>query len=399
MDNVHVTPPGACAPDPQSGLYPLNVLRERVRAGGATKLDFRLACEDHVRTECQRGRFGYLDEVDSEKIAEETWTRVSRPPRGDLLDDVERIAGFLNRTALWVVSDNFHGGRLPRGVRVPLDAPVSPRDDAPGYELTSSGAPAWEKGAGNEDSVSDHAASELGRFEARGRLLRLRDEAHTASHCPSHFHEPGGCPYADKVIGQVKRVITAGGLLARAETGEPPIVPSEEAMAAAAAASVDEAAAASDVPQQMPRDAELAAASDLLGNVRKHIAEVGKKLPVPDRGHRGGRPRRAAQHDDADEPRTLSESDHTLDRHFMSCFDWFWYRAFVGTVDDETRESRLLLRWRIINRMRLKKNGALDSSACSVEGARRILSDDPEFGRLLRAFKPRVYEYLKGGAS
>jgi hypothetical protein len=140
------------------------------------------------------------------------------------------------------------------------------------------------------------------------------------------------------------------------------------------------------------------------------LAAKGRTLSLPTNTTGAGR-KRQADSPQARPAQTLSDHEQTLDRHFRRCFQWWWYRAFVGTEldpvterpaglrPDEPSSAVDRLRLPIVGRLRLKQGGKWNSETCSLSGALTLILPDEEFWRLLYARKRDVYDYLEGRTS
>lgn len=99
----------------------------------------------------------------------------------------------------------------------------------------------------------------------------------------------------------------------------------------------------------------------------------------------------------------LSSKDHELRRDLQSCFDWWSYQAFIGTMIDRQDAGSDWIRMPLVRRVLAawKGGGRWDSSACPLRGAQLILSTSPDtFERILaRAGRADVYHFLMRRAS
>jgi DNA-directed RNA polymerase specialized sigma24 family protein len=354
---------------------PLLPLRERAMTGGAgseAAAVYEVACREHLADVARTYRrdIYYVDEPAAEKIADVTWSRaVAR--YGRWIEPAGSVSALLARIAQREVVNQTRTGKVTfRGRLQSLDEPISADPDAPGPELSTSGAQ-----AGGHESVRDEddvaAAAERGRATAtaRRRLARLQQEAGQPGNCP--FHMETGCPHGDRVIDFIRKYVVAGQLLDEAELGTLSEAPAEDVEA-------DLDAGQARRRRVSERIGQVAQAEDLLAadEFERRLVEEGRRLGVPGSGRGAGRQAGA-------QSRPLSTADQTLNRHFRHCVWWWGYRAFAGTTADETLTGKLRVRIRLINLFRLKPDGGWQSSACPKEGAMHMLATDPEFGRLL----------------
>jgi hypothetical protein len=342
--------------DNGSAVRPLDRLHVQALAGEVTVEEFLRACAGHAlrAVESRKRKDVFLRDIDAEGYAQTVLANALRAAGGTgdqtgLFPEIRLMAAYLDRTVEYTLNSvhKQHKSRAERGQLPPLSMDAPIQGDN-GDEIYAEVA---DPGAVIDvDAIAARAAY----AKARRRIPRLREEACAGRRCP--FHMTGPCPHADSVIDFLEKVIEFGPSLAAED-------------------------------------------------IAYWLVEKGRTLSMPPNRTGAGRKRQA------DAPRGLSDHDHTLDRHFRRCFEWWWYRAFVRTNLDPVTERPASrrpsepssaadpIRLPIVGRLRLKKNGDWQFGACSLPGALTLILPDEEFWRLLYTHKRDVYDYLEGKAS
>lgn len=346
-----MTPPDGI-PDDGTAVPPLDRLHQRALAGEVRAEELGRSAFAHVlRAVVRRSKRDFLlHDIDTENYAQQVLSNVMRAVGGK---DAS-LGLFPEVTGLTAYLNTAAANQL-NTVR---------RRRAGGTELMPDSIDAPVKGADGEEFTVDvidvratidvdGIAARAAYPKARRRLPGLREEVNAGGQCL--FHPWGPCPHAAAVLDLLAEVINAGGELT-------------------------------------------------VEDVADRIAEVGRTLSLPANRTGAGAKRKA------DAPQTLSDHYHTLDRHFRRCFQWWWYRAFVGTDLDpatdrpgsrkpnEPSDPRDLLRMPIVQRLRLKHNGdktGWQSGTSSLEVVLKLVRADEEFWRLLYMYKRDVYDYLE----
>lgn len=339
------------APDNGNAVPPLDRLHRQALAGEVSAVELGQACLAHIfRAVLRRCKADpLLRDIDMENYASRVLTNVVIAVGGK-----DAQAGLFPEVKLLTAY-------LNRAVENQLNTVYGRRSSGREPLTISINAPVTTEDGGQVDvdlpdprvAIDvDGVAAKVAYAQALRRSARLRVDITAGGLCP--FHPSGPCPHATPVADLVLKLLRSDGELTPADIAD-------------------------------------------------EVFAVGRTLSLPANRTGAGNKRQA------EPPKTLSDHDHTLDRHFRRCFEWWWYRAFVGTELDpaagrpagrkptEPSSAADPLRLPIVKRLRVRKNGEVtdwQSGTCSLEGAQRLILPDQEFWRLLFTYKPDVYDYL-----
>ncbi|EFC79867.1 hypothetical protein [Parafrankia sp. EUN1f] len=310
----------------------LDRLRGRARAGDITVTEFLEGCRTYTDRELARRIRSYrcLESSDAEDFGQEVWAALVMRKGGE--DWLFPTVDLLTAYFSTSIDNYLRGKHTKRGGR-PVEVPI--HDLTAGSHGRAPSAeladPAAERRIAEVAAAVDRqAAATAARDVLRRRGPQLRELAQASEGPSCPFHYARPCPHTAQVLEFVER---HGVRL------------------------------------------------DELEDVAEALAAAGRAL-------------------------SLSDRDHSLDRHFRRCFEWWRYRAFAGTcldpaagrgadlTDDQPSSPVDRLRLPIVGRLRLRQNGSWDAVACSLRGARALITPDDEFRRLLQVRRPEVHAYL-----
>lgn len=332
--------------------HPLNRLHQRARDGEVTSEELLRACLAYLLplAEKRQRQDPDLRDIGADGCAGEVLATVLRKDGGEgaeagLFPGIRSLTVYLRNALNWKLNTAYTDAKKDRDGRPrPGSIDTSAWDD---YDKDRYLADPRAEIDTNGIAVTAEAAC----ARARRRAARLRAEATAGRHCPFHMLRP--CPHADSVIDFLEEVLKLAGAL-------------------------DDA--------------------DLDGL----MAEKGRTLSLP--VNRTGAGRRRLDGSLQAEPQQLSGHEHTLDRHFRRCFEWWRYRALAGTELDPAAarppglpsSRRDPLRKPVVDRLRLTRDGDWNRETCSLLGAVQLIWPEDEFRRLLFTHKLDVYHYLAG---
>jgi hypothetical protein len=339
--------------DSDKAVPALDRLHQQALAGEVTAEELLKTCRQHILRAVRRRSYTdpYLRDIDVEDHAGRVLANLVTRVGGDG-DQAGLFPGITYLTAYVNAAVTKHLNSVYKGRKDGRELRTRSIDEP---LRTKDGEERRIEPANPDPAIDiDRIAAAAAYAKARRRTARLRAEATAGRRCP--FHMAGPCPHTDSVIDFIEQML------------------------------------ASD---PVPTDEDIA----------DWLVEKGRTLSMPANRTGAGRKRKSGP------PQALSDHDHTLDRHFRRCFEWWWYRAFLRTDLDPVTERPAdrkpnepssaadRLRLPIVGRLRLTGNGDWQSGACSLSGALKLILTDEEFWRLLYARKREVYDYLEGKTS